>query len=59
LTKGRVIVVSEYLKEKDLNEMMLEWAPDLQTAIDKASGAKAPGKIIVLPRAVNMIPRLV
>jgi len=55
LTKGKVIIVTENLKEKDLNEMMLEWAPNLQAAIEKAIKFKVPEKIIVLPRAVNII----
>lgn len=59
LTKGRVIIVSENLKEKDLNEMMLEWAPNLQAAIEKAIKYKVPEKIIVLPRAVNIIPLVI
>lgn len=59
LTKGRVIIVSENVKEQDLNEMMLEWAPNLQAAIEKASRDKVPEKVIVLPRAVNIIPRVV
>ena len=59
MTKGRVIIVSENLKEKDINEMMLEWAPNLQVAIEKASSEKAPKKIIVLPRAVNIIPHVI
>lgn len=58
MTKGRVIIVSENVKEKDLNEMMLEWAPNLQAAIEKACIGKVPEKIIVLPRAVNIIPRV-
>lgn len=58
MTKGRVIIVTENIKEKDLNEMMLEWAPNLQTAIDKTCCEKAPEKIIVLPRAVNIIPHV-
>lgn len=56
MTKGRVIIVSENVGKKELNEMMMEWAPDLQTALDMASGDKRPEKIIVLPRAVNIIP---
>ena len=59
MTKGRVIIVSENVEEKELNEMMLEWAPDLQSAIEKASSEKAPEKIIVIPRAVNIIPRVI
>lgn len=59
MTKGRVMVVSENLKESDLNAMMFDWAPDLQTALDKAGIQKPGQKLIVLPRAVNIIPRVV
>jgi len=47
------------VKEKHLNEMILEWAPNLQAAIEKASSEKVPQKIIVLPRAVNIIPLVI
>ncbi len=59
MTKGRIIIVTENIKEKDLNEMMLEWAPNLQTAIEKACNEKAIRNIIVLPRAVNIIPHVI
>lgn len=59
LTKGRVIIVSENLKKEDLNHMMLEWAPDLQTAFEMACRDRMPSKVIVLPRAVNMIPKVI
>lgn len=58
LTKGRVIIVSDHLNQKDLTDMMLEWAPDLQTAIDKVLLEATVNKVIVLPRAVNIIPKL-
>jgi len=56
LTKGRVIIVSENVDPKELGEMMLDWAPDLQTALDRVIAEKTPEKIIVLPKAVNLIP---
>ncbi|WHH61202.1 nickel-dependent lactate racemase [Petroclostridium sp. X23] len=56
MTKGKVMVVSENLKEKDLKEMMFEWAPNLQEAIKKAMSERDVKKMIVLPRAVNIIP---
>lgn len=59
MTKGRVIIVTENVEERELNEMMLEWAPNLQRALEKACSGKKMQKIIVLPRAVNIIPRVV
>lgn len=59
MTKGRVIIVSENVKEVELNEMMMEWAPNLQSAIEKACCGKIPEKIIVLPQAVNIIPHVI
>lgn len=56
LKKGKVIVVSEYLDPEILKGMMLSWAPDLQTAIDRVHKEGQKHKIIVLPRAVNLIP---
>ena len=56
LTKGRVVIVSDHLKKEDLNEMMLDWAPNLQTAIDEAMAQSTPRRVIVLPSAVNVIP---
>lgn len=59
LTKGRVIVVSDHLKESDLKAMMLEWAPNLQSALDIVYSQAAFNKVIALPRAVNIIPKVV
>ena len=59
LTKGRVIVVSDHLKESDLKAMMLEWAPNLQSALDGVYSQAAFNKVIALPRAVNIIPKVV
>lgn len=54
LTKGRVVIVSENVSPDELKEMMLDWAPDLQTALDRY--VKPEHKVIVLPKAVNLIP---
>ena len=56
LMRGEVIVVSQYLKEEELKAMMLSWAPDLQTAVDRVSIPGKKQRMIVLPRAVNLIP---
>jgi nickel-dependent lactate racemase len=61
LLKGKVIVVSEKLSARELEEMHLEWAPSLQAAVDKAIEKKSgrPNRIIVMPRAVSVIPKIV
>lgn len=59
LTKGRVIIVSDHIDPKALNDMMLEWAPDLQTALDQVMAEREIRKVIALPRAVNIIPKVV
>lgn len=60
LTKGNVIIVSENLDPATLKEMMLEHAPSLQAALDAALKARPEAKqILVLPRAVNIIPEFV
>lgn len=59
LTKGRVIIVSENLSDETLHEMMLEHATTLQEAVNMAmDGMRQNPKIIVLPRAVNIIPHI-
>lgn len=55
-TKGRIIVVSENLDPVELKKMMMDWAPDLQTAINMALTEKIPEQVIVLPKAVSIIP---
>ena len=56
LTKGRIIVVTDQVAETELNSMMMEWAPSLQTAIDKIYAERRPRLMTVLPRASNIIP---
>lgn len=55
-SKGRIIVVSENLDPKELKRMMMDWAPNLQAAIDMVLSEKIPEQVIVLPKAVSIIP---
>lgn len=59
MLKGQIIVVSEYLIKNELEEMMLGWAPSLQQALEIALKKKDPNKILILPNAVNMIPKII
>lgn len=59
LIKGRIILVSEALSKEAANSVMLDWAPDLQTAIDMVMQDAMPKKITVMPKAVNIIPKVV
>jgi nickel-dependent lactate racemase len=56
LIKGRIIVVTDYVSESELKDMMMEWAPSLQAAVDKVCFECHPDRITVLPKAVNIIP---
>ena len=58
LLRGRIIIVSELLDPDELHEMFLDWAPDLQTAVDQALAQKPDARVLVLPRAVNLIPEV-
>lgn len=57
MTKGRIIIVSEGADPERLREMKLDWAPDLQSAVDMAVHLKKPEQVIVLPKAVSIIPQ--
>ena len=59
LTKGRVIIVSENVGKEELEKMMLGWAPNLQAALDMVCAEKKPRQVIVLPKAVSLIPKVV
>lgn len=56
LKKGRVIIVTDQIGKDALNEAKLEWAPDLQTAVDMAQAAKPAHVVTVLAQAANMVP---
>ena len=59
LTKGRVIIVSENVTKEELEKMMLGWAPNLQAALDMVCAERKPRQVIVLPKAVSLIPKVV
>ena len=42
----------------ELKEMFLDWAPDLQSALDRVLPDYDDPLVTVLPRAVSMIPRV-
>lgn len=53
-----VMIVSDCLDPEELKEMMLCHAASLQEAIDQVIYEKRPGRIAVLPAAVNLIPQV-
>lgn len=58
LLRGRVLVVSDELDGAELREMFLDWAPDLQTALDRTLPEYGDPLVTVLPRAVSVIPSI-
>jgi nickel-dependent lactate racemase len=56
LIKGRIVVVTDHVTKSELKDMMMEWAPSLQAAVDKVCSECNPDRITVLPKAVNIIP---
>ena len=58
LLRAKIVVVSELLDPEELKEMFLDWAPDLQIALDRVLPEYENPLVTVLPRAVSMIPRV-
>jgi len=58
LLRAKVMIVSDKLDPSELQEMFLDWAPDLQTAVDRVLPEYTDPLVMVLPRAANMIPRV-
>ena len=58
MLKGKVLIVSDQVDRSDLQKMMLDGVPSLQEAVDLVYEREKPEHIIVLPRAVNIIPEL-
>ncbi len=58
LLRAKIVVVSELLDAEELKEMFLDWAPDLQSALDRVLPEYENPLVAVLPRAVSMIPRI-
>ena len=59
MLKGRIILVSEGMTASEAHQVKMEHAGNLQSAIQMALEKKKPRKVIVLPRAVNMIPNMI
>ena len=56
MLKHRIIFVSEPAMQKPLEEMKLEYAPDLDTALDRAYAAKGPdAHLVVIPNGISVI----
>ena len=56
MLKHRIIFVSEPAMQKPLEEMKLEYAPDLDTALDRAYAAKGPNAhLVVIPNGISVI----
>ena len=58
LTKARIIIVSDMLSQEELESMHLESARNLDEAFVMASTEGGSPSILVLPKAVTMIPVL-
>ena len=59
LLRAKIVVASELLDPEELKEMFLDWAPDLQSALDRVLPQYSDPLVLVLPRAVSMIPRVI
>ena len=56
MLKHRIIFVSEPAMQKPLEEMKLEYAPDLDAALDRAYAAKGPdAHLVVIPNGISVI----
>lgn len=59
MLKGRIILVSESLTKEQAQRVKLDWAPNLQSAFELACQIVSPKRVLVLPRAVNLIPHII
>lgn len=56
MCKHRIIFVSDPAMQATLEQMKLEYAPDLDTALDRAYGAKGPdAHLVVIPNGISVI----
>ncbi len=58
LMKGRVIIVTDRISEKALNEAKLEWAPNLQEALRTVMSSRRFETMTVIPNAVNFVTHI-
>jgi nickel-dependent lactate racemase len=59
LAKHRVVVACQGISPADLEAMFFTPAPDPQAAVDLALRAKPGGAVLVLPYAVDCVPKIV
>ena len=56
MLKHRIIFVSEPAMQKTIEEMKLEYAPDLDTALDRAREAKGKdAHLVIIPNGISVI----
>ena len=56
MLKHRIIFVSEPSMQKTIEEMKLEYAPDLDTALDRAYEAKGKdAHLVIIPNGISVI----
>lgn len=56
MLKHRIIFVSDPSMQKTLEEMKLEYAPDLDTALDRAYAEKGPdAHLVIIPNGISVI----
>ena len=56
MRKHRIIFVSDPTMQKTLEEMKLEYAPDLDTALDRAFADKGPdAHLVLIPNGISVI----
>ncbi len=56
MTKGKLVIVSGHVDPEQIRAMKMEWAPSLQAAVDRVCSERKPEQVIVLPKAVSIIP---
>ena len=56
MTKGKLVIVSGNVDPEQIRAMKMEWAPSLQAAVDRVCSERKPEQVIVLPKAVSIIP---
>lgn len=58
MCKHRVIFVTDPAQRKTIEEMKLEWAPDIDTALARARQAKGPdAHLVVIPNGISVMVR--
>ncbi len=56
MMKGRIIIVSEHVDPEEIRKMGMDCVRSLQEAVDLVLTVRKPEQVIVLPKAVSIIP---